>query len=204
MKYSFRSLYFQLFIIFFITGMGLLLATDHGDIVLWVNARRVSFLDISMPYVTFLGDGIFYGVISFALLAYRKRIGLFFGLAGILQAVIVAFLKRIVFGPVPRPTKFFEIQGVQLNLLESYDYARVFSFPSGHTMTIFLLTGLLSFTIMPRQWHPVLVVIAVIVGFSRIYLLQHFLGDVLAGAISGVILAALMYPFASRFFGLKK
>lgn len=61
------------------------------------------------------------------------------------------------------------------------------SFPSGHSASSFAGAWLLSHE-YPRQ-SPVFFILAALVGFSRIYLGDHYPGDVLSGALSGMALA---------------
>jgi undecaprenyl-diphosphatase len=61
------------------------------------------------------------------------------------------------------------------------------SFPSGHSASSFAGAWLLSHE-YPRQ-SPVFFMLAALVGFSRIYLGDHYPGDVLSGALSGMALA---------------
>ncbi len=61
------------------------------------------------------------------------------------------------------------------------------SFPSGHSASSFAGAWLLSHD-FPGQ-GPLFFLLAALVGFSRIYLGDHYPGDVLSGALSGMALA---------------
>jgi len=66
------------------------------------------------------------------------------------------------------------------------------SFPAGHAATAFAGATLLSY-LAPRA-APLLVLLASAIGYSRVYAGVHYPGDVLAGALLGVLcgLAALL------------
>lgn len=71
------------------------------------------------------------------------------------------------------------------------------SFPSGHTTTAFALCFVVSF-LSPR-WFPGMLILAVLVGLSRIVVGAHYPTDLVAGAIVGTLGAYLVRNvFASR------
>ncbi|HEY4200234.1 MAG TPA: phosphatase PAP2 family protein [Devosiaceae bacterium] len=70
------------------------------------------------------------------------------------------------------------------------------SFPSGHTTTAFALAMVIAF-LSPRWFWPA-VVVAVLVGVSRIGLGVHYASDVVAGAVIGVAGAYLVRLFFAR------
>jgi membrane-associated phospholipid phosphatase len=148
-----------------------------------------------MPMITHLGDGIFFALVTLVLLIWRWRVGVLFVLAGIIQAIVSYLLKRKVFSDMSRPKKFFE--GVyDLNFIEGVEVHSRFAFPSGHTMTAFLMATLLALIFLRRvHWSVLLLMLAILVGFSRIYILQHFYRDVVAGSLVGVLLALGIYYF---------
>lgn len=60
-----------------------------------------------------------------------------------------------------------------------------YSFPSGHTASSFAVSMVMLF-MLPGLFIPVFIY-AVLMGFSRMYLLVHYPTDVIAGAVLGVI-----------------
>ncbi len=186
--------FFSLYLILVIGSLVAILFFEKGEILLWINQNfRTTFSDKSMVYITFLGDGFFFGLISLGLILRRWRVGVLYAIAGLTQLGLVAFFKRIVFSDFVRPKKFFEGEEV-LTFIDNVEVASYYSFPSGHSAAIFLLTGLIALTFnISKEKHFVLLLIAILVGFSRIYLLQHFFIDVVGGSVLGVLLALVVW-----------
>jgi undecaprenyl-diphosphatase len=63
------------------------------------------------------------------------------------------------------------------------------SFPSGHTATTFALAAVLAWYF--PLWSIPLLLLAALVGYSRIYVGVHFLSDVAVAALIGVVSAAV-------------
>lgn len=200
---SFR--YFLLpYLLCLLVAIGLLLATEHGDTVLWFNARRNGFLDFFFTYWTYVGDGVVFGIIFLGLIVRRWRVAVVFALTGLAVLVASSTLKRLVFPTIPRPSKYFEAQDV-LVFIEGVKVYGSYSFPSGHTMTAFTVMTFLAI-LLPRdqqKWSLMLLLAAVLVALSRIYLLQHFLIDVTVGSAIGVLIALLMVHFCKPFMERK-
>ncbi|WP_404818046.1 phosphatase PAP2 family protein [Reichenbachiella ulvae] len=59
------------------------------------------------------------------------------------------------------------------------------SFPSGHTTTAFVIAFCLSLLFQKRLLTYAFLFVALLVAYSRMYLLQHFYIDILFGALVG-------------------
>ena len=66
-----------------------------------------------------------------------------------------------------------------------------YSFPSHHSLRMFLITTVVG-AYFPHLL-PFLLLAAVVISFSRIYLLRHYLSDVLAGALLGILAAYISF-----------
>ena len=62
-----------------------------------------------------------------------------------------------------------------------------FSFPSGHSMASF--AGATAIYLNHKTWGIPALVLAALIGFSRLYLFVHFPTDVLAGTLVGILSA---------------
>ena len=67
-----------------------------------------------------------------------------------------------------------------------------FSFPSGHTAASFAAAVIL-FLQLPKKYGIPALILAVLISFSRLYLGVHYPTDVLAGAVSGTLIALAVH-----------
>ena len=164
---------------------------------LYLNQFHNSFFDTFFKWTTFLGDGVFLAVISLLFLLYSFRKSFTIGLGGIFAGVFAQSLKKLVFNDALRPKAFFENIS-ELYLVPGVEVHDFFSFPSGHTTTAFCLFFILSYFTENRLLKVFYLICALVAGYSRIYLSQHFLVDVYFGAIFGIISAILAIYIFSR------
>jgi membrane-associated phospholipid phosphatase len=75
------------------------------------------------------------------------------------------------------------------------------SFPSGHAARSFLIAALASF--LGPGWLAVLLwVWAPLVALARVSMGVHYVSDIVAGALVGVVVAVVGLPFSEPIFGL--
>ncbi len=121
-----------------------------------------------------------------------------------LIALLITFLvsqglKRFVFEHENRPSYTYE----HLEKIEGLEHHKHHSFPSGHTSTAFAIFTILAIA-YPKKGVPFLgAMLAVLVGISRIYLGQHYLNDVVIGAIIGLFTSLTVVHFYAL-YGQKK
>lgn len=156
-----------------------LLQIELGILDLIQTWLRSDLLDVVVPAFTRLGNGgnIWIAWTCLLLIFPKTR------RAGAMMAVSLALeglCCNVVLKPlVARPRPFTENPAVTLLIHQPGD----FSFPSGHTGAAFAAASALYFG-RDCLW-PLALVLAVLMGFSRLYLYVHFPSDVLAGALLG-------------------
>lgn len=172
--------------------------TNHGDVVLWINARHTVQGDFFFKYWTYLGDGVVLALVALYFLFTHLWRFYFMLLSIALQTVFVHIFKQWLYAGEPRPKTFFADQADQLNFVEGVNVRGYDSFPSGHTATAFVLGMVLIWTSKNLYWRFVLFVSAILVGISRIYILQHFARDVFFGSIFGILAVLLSWQILRK------
>jgi membrane-associated phospholipid phosphatase len=183
--------FFIVYIFFFGVGLIFLLSAGKAASFVYLNPYHRTPLDIFFINFTYLGDGLFVLAV-FLLLMYLKRYAQGFQLltAFLLSALLAQILKSIF--SMPRPKQFFN-PGVYDYFISGVTHTGFSSFPSGHSTSVFTLATLLALFEKNKKWNVAYLVGAVAVGYSRIYLGQHFLNDVLFGSFIGVFASVLVH-----------
>ena len=158
----------------------------------WLQTLHTPVLDRLMTGISFLGNsGACFILLGLVLLCFRKtrKTGL-----AVLISLIAGFLignmglKNMIMRQRPcwlDPT-------IPLLLSSPHDY----SFPSGHTLAAF--EAAVSVFLYHRRWGYALLVFAVVIGFSRMYLFVHFPSDVLVGALLGTGIAFCVHKIFEK------
>jgi membrane-associated phospholipid phosphatase len=144
-------------------------------------------LDIFFTCFTYLGDGIF--ILLLAVVAIIRKYK-WPGIAIIVSYALSGLVSQVIkqFFPSPRPAVFFREMGQSFYEIPGVTLMKsMASFPSGHTASAFALFSVLVLMNPRSGWNILWLILAVAVGYSRIYLGNHFLVDVLCGAVIGVL-----------------
>ncbi|MEE1183709.1 MAG: phosphatase PAP2 family protein [Paludibacteraceae bacterium] len=159
-----------------------------------LNSFHAPFLDVFFKYFTYIGGG-FPVYLGIAWVLFNKRQGLYILLTQGVTAIFTQIAKYSF--AHPRPLTYFREIG--LPLPPTVDGVQVWdayhSFPSGHTSATFALCACLAAITPPKyRWlQLVWVVLGWLGAYSRIYLSQHFVDDVLLGSIIGVGCAGFLF-----------
>lgn len=157
-----------------------------------------------MPIVTHFGGFKVLAVVLIAIIVYAhlkgkktlKRLTALALIAFLFSDIVTAILKHLIHEPRP----FVSLDNVHLLITENDPL----SFPSGHaTSTLSVVTF---FVLNMRQLtekhyklvDTALIIFAVIIPFSRMYVGVHYPGDVLAGAFIGIAGALIVNGYKNR------
>lgn len=155
-----------------------------------INGAHTPFLDFAMPIFTMLGE--FYLLIPMLLFVTLRNVkvgaGMFIGYA--LASTTAQVLKFCAPWHNDRPSLYF-YNDARVHYITNYFNSVSHSFPSGHTTLAFSVMLYLALTVKQLSLQLYCLLIAVLVGYSRVYLAQHFVEDVLAGSLIGAAFAVL-------------
>lgn len=182
---------FFLFLIFLFP----LLLVDKGEIVLFINQYRTLFWDVFFTKTSALGNAWTVAFVVFLVLRFKLKWLAVFLLAFTVQVVVVLMLKKGIYAGELRPYLYFKELGLMdtIQFVEGVKIRYVNSFPSGHTATIFFLVSFFALLSRNQTASWILMTLGLIVGFSRIYLVQHFFVDVYFGMLFGTLSSTLAY-----------
>ncbi|TDL99808.1 MAG: hypothetical protein C4K58_00725 [Flavobacteriaceae bacterium] len=168
------------------------LLLDQAQLILQINSFHTPFWDKFYALFTNLGDGFMMLPILIFFIFRKPNFVTPLIYVALLQLVMIVLSKNFLWPNTLRPWGYFH-ENLPNTLIHLADGVKVHShdtFPSGHTLTIFSVMYLLCLLYKFRPFSQVLLfLLALWVGFSRIYLFQHFFIDVYFGAFFGVLLA---------------
>lgn len=158
---------------------------------LLLNKYNNDFFDFLFFYITKLGEGVALASIIIGAAFYKLRYSLVTMVSVLLSFSVVTICKRCIWYNAPRPSTVFK--NMDLHYIKGIVVHSSHSFPSGHTaagFALFMMFVLLAKNPLVKIFY---FIVALLIGFSRIYLSQHFITDVLAGSLIGTLSSIFCY-----------
>lgn len=166
--------------------MEALIHMDGAILMFLQEAVRNAVLDPIMKLITTLGNaGILWIILTILLLIPEKtrKIGWMSACALLFSLLINNILLKNLVARV-RPYNAIEV------LIPIIKKPSEFSFPSGHTGSSFASACVL-YRKLPKKYGVPILILAILISFSRLYVGVHYPTDVLAGAATGIICSYL-------------
>lgn len=157
-----------------------------NELFLLLNADLGNFADGFFYFFSYLGDGLLWIplIVYFIYKEGKKMLPFLISCFG-LSTVFTQACKYLIVPDELRPTAaitsgaIHTVQGVTVHLTAS--------FPSGHTATAFVFYLVFCLVFKRPWWLIVGLLYAVTVGYSRVYLAQHFPFDVAGGMLVAIV-----------------
>lgn len=166
--------------------METLIHMDGAILMFLQESVRNVVLDPIMKVITTLGNaGILWIVLTILLLIPKKtrKIGWMSACALLFSLLINNILLKNL---VARVRPYNAIEG----LIPIIKKPSEFSFPSGHAGSS-LASACVLYRKLPKKFGIPILVLAILISFSRLYVGVHYPTDVLAGAITGIVCSYL-------------
>ena len=186
-----RTYFFTFSILVFISVIFILIfGREFCSIPLAVN--HPAWLNIILINYTFMGNGLFAVSVAFIFMFRfnKKQEGFSLLLGFLISTIIVQLVKNA--GNLTGATLYLEMG--QYLFQREKSIAGPFLI-SGHTATAFTLVTVLVLYLKRNSFQLPLLAMAVILGFSRMYLAQHLLGDILSAALVGTVSGVVAFLF---------
>ncbi len=165
------------------------LQTWGTDLILWVQQISSSPLDAFFRVITLLGNPEAYLIIlTLIYWCVNKRWGIRLLVLAMLSSWVNEAIKSLLRLPRPDPTRVRQL------VTETS-----FGFPSNHAQTGgVIIWGYLA-AMVRRSWFTVIsVIMALLIGLSRVYLGIHFPQDVIGGWLLGLVILFIWLRFEDR------
>ncbi len=166
-----------------------IIAAGKAKTFLLLNQFHTQWLDAFFIYFTFLGDGICAIALCLVLffMVKKRKLALTVFTAFITSGIAIQIVKFFV--DAPRPLSFFKPGQYQF-FIHDITHSANNSFPSGHATTAFAVITVIAVH-AKKRYQLLLFLLAVLISYSRVYLAQHFLTDITAGAFIGILFALI-------------
>lgn len=163
------------------------------EIIKWIQQfSGKELIDKAFIYISYLGEAYLFIVVAVMIYwLFEKKWAYQFITAFLASTVVVSVMKVLIKRPRPYQASS-EVKSIGKPAHEAYG-EQSYAFPSGHSQAAAAIsTGVVKKT---KNWFVWILMILniILVPFSRLYLGQHYLTDVLAGITIGVMSVLIVY-----------
>ncbi|MBK8521866.1 MAG: phosphatase PAP2 family protein [Ferruginibacter sp.] len=192
-----HKIYFGGLLVILLAAMFFLIVNGKEATFISPNSYHPFFLNVFFVNYTFMGDGIFaVGLIALMFFYFkRKQAGLALLYSFLISGLAVQIIKNLI--NRSGTTLYFEA-GTYLNVTTDIPLSELSGLPSGHTATVFALCTVMVFMLKNKNQQLLILMGALLAGYSRMYLAQHFLPDVIIGAMLGTAAGILAFHLAQN------
>ena len=156
-------------------------------------------IDMAMIVITSLGDVTTLFIVGIALTIIRRtrKVGMIFLIALVVLVVLVMYIKPLIGREIPG-YGFEPASELPENFsLESDSFAPLaagFSYPSGHASRATALAFIAGYAIYNKSKKMGYAIWAfpIIIGITRIYVMQHYLTDIIGGFMFGGLVSVVL------------
>ena len=207
-----RSIQLALLVMIFIAltvvvALGLTSGFDNFIYMYFRSAHRSANVDAVMITATSFGDVSTLLVIAVILTIIRRtrKMGMIFLTIIVITAILVMYIKPII-GRSGPPYKFEPALRLPQHYLIEDDSimpsVRNFSYPSNHLAIATSFAFIIGFGLnrISRIAGSIIWSFPIIIAITKLYIMQHYLTDVISGAILGLIISIML----SNIMGLDK
>lgn len=180
------KLFFNLYLILLCACLIVKICFTREQIYFSVNGHYSRWADFVFPFVTDVGNGWTIIIASVLLVLINYRYAFLLATTYTITSLLAQIVKFIFVAP--RPHLYFKSQISTMHFVKGVEILNYNSFPSGHTVSAFAGAVLITYLAKRKGWGILLLLVAVSVGFSRMYLSEHFFEDVVAGSSLGVFI----------------
>ncbi len=159
----------------------------NDSFFLLLNGDGGTVADFFFKYWTHAGSGFLWTIALLYLALCRKwKLLPFFIAAVLFTNLLVQVSKKLLLPGEMRPYAAIDDKTL-IHIVDGVKIHSMNSFPSGHTATVSAFALILCLMVPLRYIVPLSLTGAILAGYSRIYLAQHFPLDVGAGIIAAVL-----------------
>lgn len=171
----------------------------RDGLFLYFNANLGSFADTFFSYFTYLADG--WILIPYLILVvgiFKKDVP-FIIINFITSTLLTQIPKQLIWSNINRPIAS-GIDLSKIHIVKGVDVHSSNSFPSGHTAIAFTLFLITVYLFPNKKVLLSFGLYAILCGYSRIYLGQHFPLDIAGGIIAALLSVALSILIRKNLF----